>query len=260
MNLLFRVFTRILIASLVLYILYTIFFLIDFGTIGNFIDRIISWSKRHNTQQNDIQMLLWGAILSTALIFFIEWLRRPTISIEHIKDSSIFHFRKIANSAVLWKIKVSYRKSWRNKVLFRYSLNNLKVNFTLYSKDLVGLVKFLGKADGNPNAYEERHIPDCIRGINLTKGESDTFPFVLYHKILERWQLFEVWSAFLPECPQEKVHEHTVDEGFYYLKVAAVADQADGEFWFKVSLQNGDCKIEKLSFFENLKASCISIY
>jgi len=218
-----------------------------FKQIGIEIDSIIQWL--FSFEGNDIQILLWSGFVGMLLVFVVEFLRKPKIDIDLLNCA--YNFNLPNNGKYIhsknWKVKVAYRKSILNRLLFRYSLNNLKVRAHLISADRKFRIKYQLKADTNPNVYEERDVPSVLNGINLIKGEYDLFPVLNNSKL--GWLPFEVWIIFL-----NTDNRHTIEEGTYFLKIIATSDQSQSVKYFRIYIDNQNkCEILKMAFLEKIR-------
>jgi hypothetical protein len=230
-----------------------------FGIIGEKIDKVINWL--FNFRNDNIHMLLWGGLISATLVFIIEYLRKPKIKISFLNCGFKFKLPHCVNSEIEfpeeinsenWKFEVKYKDSWLNHILFRYPINNLKAKVSIYDNKLQKIREFQAKPDTNSNIYKERDIPTALLGINLTKGESDKFPFINKSSTgcgkNNCWLPFEVWQIFL-DCNREYL-----DYGIYFIKVSIVSDQANSKSWAKFILSERDIlTFQELNFIERIK-------
>lgn len=221
-----------------------------FQIIGEKLDQVISWLFIFD--DNDIQLLIWGGLIAALLVFIIEYLRRPKITISFLDCDFDFNLPNCNGSYLPsknWKFKVSYKKSFLNKILFRYALNNLKARVFIYDTNFNLLRNFQAKPDSNPNVYQERDVPTALMGINLTKGESDLFPFI--NKSESGWLPFEVWQIFLCQ------NRNFLNKDTYFAKVSVTSDQAIKVEWIKFRLSNDNLNFQKLNFLESIKSKFI---
>jgi hypothetical protein len=213
--------------------------MIIFETLGKFIDKILTWL--FDFKDNDIQLIIWSGLVGALLVFIIEYLRKPRIDIDLLLCSFDFNLPKLGNqNAYLpsknWKIRVNYKKTFLNKILFRYPISNLKIIARITSEDERIRKEYVLKADSNPNAYEEKDVPQALSKINLSKEESELYP--LLNKSELGWLPFEVWSIFI----DEKLRDYLIS-GTYKIEIIASADQLYEKKKFKIYINQ---TLEKL--------------
>ena len=210
--------------------------------------QIVEWL--FDFKGNDVQLLFWSAVVSVSLVFLIERLRKPKIKCISIGDGIDFDlpFPNNIHETISknYKIRLNYDYSIFNKLLFKYSINNLKVRFEICDIDLRKIKEFQAKPDSNPNVYGEVNIPAALAGINLNKNENDKFPFI--NRNDKKWLLFDVWAIFL----NQKRDEFIIENGEYYLKVKVNSNQVQKVFNFKFRI-NENLEFVKLDIIEKLK-------
>lgn len=222
-----------------------------FQTIGEKIDLGINWL--FTFKDNDLQLLIWSGFIAALLVFIIEYLRKPRISVSFLDygfdfklPNCVCEYEKSKN----WKFEVRYKKSFLSKILFRYPLNNLKVKVSIYNDSLQLIKEFQAKPDFNPNVYQERDIPPALAGINLTKGESDRFPFI--NKSAKGWLVFDVWEIFI-----RRQDRKFLNDGIYFAQVNIISDQTHKKHWAKFRLNDNQLNLLKLNLIEKLKVTFI---
>jgi len=218
-----------------------------FQKLGTKIDSFLRWFL--DLKDSDLRFLFWGGLVSASLVFLIEHLRKPKIGVSFLEDGFDFNLPqcngKGCSKSKNWKAEVKYEKSSLNRILFKYSLNNLKIKVIVYNKDLHQIGNFQAKPDFNPNVCQERDIPAALAGINLTYGESCVFPFI--NRSNDGWLLFEVWQIFL--C----VNRRPLQPGIYYIRIDVISDQKRKTAWKKFEITNYELKFHNLIFLEKIK-------
>ena len=204
-----------------------------FEYLGKQLDYLIGWLFKF--ENNDIQMLFWSGFIGALLVFLIEYLRKPKLDITFLECGIDFNLPKTGKSKN-WKIKVEYKKSILNILLFRYPVSNLRVTAKMSSMDGMFSKEYMLKADSNPNAYEEKDIPAALSKINLSKQDYEIYPLINKSEI--GWLPFEVWSVFLDESLR-----NTLESGTYLFRIKAIADQMSKQRDFRIYIDKNELKI-----------------
>jgi len=208
-----------------------------------------------------IQSLLWNIIASVLVVFIVEYFRRPYLKFD--KDLII---EKIGwKKGNLWKFKISLDKKF-----FGYAINNLKIFHTFYDDKFNQIVKLQAISSSNPDPFESITKADCNRGVNLARGEDDSFYLIIKTNNEESCRGTSTKPSkdywYLP-CydsvthPNYKINtsepsddnEYVLNDGLFFIKISVLSDQIVFNRWFKLILKNEKAVLNDLNLVEEIK-------